>query len=68
MLGLRYKDGVMLATDTLGSYGSLARYMDIRRLAPVGDNVIVGAGGDMSDWQHIQYMLDRLMCVGTNQA
>ena len=67
VLGLRYKDGVMLATDTLGSYGSLARYMDIRRLAPVGDNVVVGAGGDMSDWQNIQHILDKLTLEESNE-
>jgi 20S proteasome subunit beta 7 len=67
VLGLRYKDGVMLAADTLGSYGSLARFMDIRRLAPVGDNIVVGAGGDMSDWQNIQHMLDRLMVEEFNE-
>lgn len=57
VLGLRYKDGVMLATDTLASYGSLARFMDVRRLQQVGTNVVVGASGDMSDWQNIQRML-----------
>ncbi|KAB5589006.1 20S proteasome subunit beta [Ceratobasidium theobromae] len=37
VLGIRYKDGVMLAADNLASYGSLARFKDIRRLHPVGD-------------------------------
>ncbi|WFD43570.1 proteasome endopeptidase complex [Malassezia psittaci] len=59
VLGLRYKDGVMLATDTLASYGSLARFMDVHRLQKVGSNVVVGASGDMSDWQNIQRMLSK---------
>ncbi|WFD33150.1 proteasome endopeptidase complex [Malassezia sp. CBS 17886] len=61
VLGLRYKDGIMLATDTLASYGSLARFMDVRRLEQVGSNVLIGAGGDMSDWQNIKLMLADLI-------
>ena len=32
MLGLMCTDGVVIAADTLGSYGSLARFRDISRL------------------------------------
>mmetsp|Transcript_32846 Transcript_32846/g.27771 ORF Transcript_32846/g.27771 Transcript_32846/m.27771 type:complete len:277 (+) Transcript_32846:1-831(+) len=53
VLGLKYKDGVMLAADTLGSYGSLARFRDVRRMQKVGENTIVGASGDLSDYQKI---------------
>lgn len=61
VLGLTYKDGVMLATDTLASYGSLARFMNVERMAKFGEHVVVGASGDMSDWQDIQHMLTRLI-------
>ena len=40
------------------SYGSLARFKDVQRLQAVGDYTVVGAGGDMSDFQYIQRMLD----------
>lgn len=53
----------MLAADTLASYGSMARFMDVHRLCTVGDNAVVGASGDMSDWQNIQHMLAKLMYV-----
>jgi hypothetical protein len=69
----------MLAADNLGmyiptcshrkltlhvaSYGSLARYKDVQRLHPVGTSTIIGAGGDMSDFQYIQHLLDSLVCV-----
>jgi 20S proteasome subunit beta 7 len=43
------------------SYGSLARFKDVQRLHPVGDHTVVGAGGDMSDFQYIQSFLDELM-------
>ncbi|KAL4399165.1 Proteasome subunit beta type-7 [Malassezia pachydermatis] len=61
VLGLLYKDGVMLATDTLASYGSLARFMNIQRLEAVGQNTVIGASGDMSDWQNIQHTLTKLI-------
>lgn len=68
VLGLRYKDGVMLATDTLASYGSLARFMDIQRISAFGQNTLIGASGDMSDWQYVQHMLDKLMLREENAA
>ena len=35
VIGLKYNGGVMLAADTLASYGSLARYKDIKRIKTV---------------------------------
>lgn len=62
ILALRYKDGIMMASDTLASYGSLSRFMDVRRIVSVeGANSLVGAGGDMSDFQYIQHSIDKLM-------
>ncbi|KAJ3273700.1 Proteasome subunit beta type-7 [Terramyces sp. JEL0728] len=58
VLGIKYKDGVMLAADTLASYGSLAQIRDMKRLAGFGDFTVIGAGGDMSDWQHLQHVLE----------
>ncbi|KAJ3253915.1 Proteasome subunit beta type-7 [Boothiomyces macroporosus] len=64
VLGLVYKDGVMLAADTLASYGSLAQIRDMKRLAGFGDYTVIGAGGDMSDWQHIQHVLEGEIFLG----
>ncbi|KAG5642891.1 hypothetical protein DXG03_001897 [Asterophora parasitica] len=61
VLALKYKDGVMLAADNLASYGSLARFKDIQRLQAIGAHTVIGAGGDMSDFQYIQAMLDELI-------
>jgi len=60
VLGIKYKDGVMLAADTLASYGSLARYKDVRRLQLVGEKTIVGASGEMSDFQSTLEMLENM--------
>ena len=51
VIGLKYAGGVMLAADTLASYGSMARYKDFRRLSSVSKNTILGASGEMSDFQ-----------------
>jgi 20S proteasome subunit beta 7 len=55
-------------TSHVASYGSLARYKDVQRLHPVGTSTIIGAGGDMSDFQYIQHMLDSLVCVSMSSV
>jgi len=60
ILGIKYKDGVMLAGDTLASYGSLARFRDVRRIRPVGKYTLIGATGEYSDFQEIVHILDDL--------
>ncbi|TNY20602.1 20S proteasome subunit [Rhodotorula diobovata] len=61
VLGLKFKDGVMLAADNLASYGSLARFKDIRRIHQISDSTMVGASGDMADFQQVKRMLEGLM-------
>ncbi|RKO93608.1 nucleophile aminohydrolase [Blyttiomyces helicus] len=61
VLGIKYKDGIMIAADTLASYGSLARFRDVKRIISVGENTIIGASGDISDLQHIEHMLETVM-------
>ena len=46
---------------SVASYGSLARFKDIQRLHPVGNNTVIGASGDMSDFQQIQRILEDLL-------
>jgi 20S proteasome subunit beta 7 len=48
----------MLAADTLGSYGSMARFKNIERLTKVGDYTCIGASGEISDYQYIQELLE----------
>jgi len=60
ILGIKYKDGVMLAGDTLASYGSLARFADVQRIVPVGKFTLVGGSGDLSDFQYILKLLSEL--------
>eukprot|EP00301_Raphidiophrys_heterophryoidea_P026721 c9289_g1_i1.p1 GENE.c9289_g1_i1~~c9289_g1_i1.p1 ORF type:complete len:280 (+),score=70.68 c9289_g1_i1:2-841(+) len=58
VLGIKYAGGVLLAADTLGSYGSLAMFKNIRRLKGVNSTTAIGVGGDMSDMQFVHDLLD----------
>jgi len=61
ILGIKYKDGVMMAADTLASYGSLARFREIQRVFPVGKQTLIGGGGEYSDFQYVLKTLDELI-------
>ncbi len=67
VLGVVYDGGVMLAADTLGSYGSLARFLSLSRLRAVGARCVVGAGGEYSDFQQIHKLLDEQMYVSNEK-
>jgi 20S proteasome subunit beta 7 len=60
VIGIKYAGGVLLAADTLASYGTMAMFKDAERLHKVTDNTLMGAGGEMSDFQEIQKMLGEL--------
>jgi len=61
VIGVQFKDGVVIAADVLGSYGSLARYRNLERLMKVNDNIILGASGDYADFQCIKSYVERKM-------
>jgi len=53
VLAMKYDGGVVVAADTLGSYGSLARFTEIERVIKVNDTTLLGAGGDFADFQFL---------------
>lgn len=60
VLGLKFRDGVVLAADNLASYGSLARFNDVKRLRPFATTSVVGFSGDVSDMQFLDRHLNEL--------
>jgi hypothetical protein len=60
VLAIKYADGVLVAADTLGAYGSTKRYKSIERIKRVNDHVVVAASGEISDFQYIMRLLDEL--------
>lgn len=61
VLGLAFDNGVMIAADTLGSYGSLARFKNISRVLKVNKNIILGVGGDYADFQYLKELVNGKM-------
>ncbi len=59
MFGLKYKDGVVLAADVLGSYGSLARFPNLERVVRINDTSVVACTGDYADFQLIREILEQ---------
>eukprot|EP00522_Entomoneis_paludosa_P010863 CAMPEP_0172457152 /NCGR_PEP_ID=MMETSP1065-20121228/20349_1 /TAXON_ID=265537 /ORGANISM="Amphiprora paludosa, Strain CCMP125" /LENGTH=254 /DNA_ID=CAMNT_0013210703 /DNA_START=121 /DNA_END=885 /DNA_ORIENTATION=+ len=60
VLGIVYDKGVLLAADTLLSYGSMAKAQGVPRLKVVSHaNCIVGASGEYSDFQAVIDLLER---------
>ena len=57
VLGLKFTGGVMIAADTLGSYGSLARFRDCERVMKVNNNTMLGCSGDYADFQFLQNII-----------
>ncbi|KAG0650859.1 putative proteasome subunit beta type-7 [Hyphodiscus hymeniophilus] len=60
VIALKFKDGVVIAADNLASYGSLARFTDVKRLRKFAGTSIVGFGGDVSDMQYLDRLLNSL--------
>lgn len=59
VMGMIFKDGIMLAADTLGSYGTLARYRDLSRVSVVNDATVIAAGGDYADFQYLKSIIEQ---------
>jgi hypothetical protein len=47
-------------TFVAASYGKMARYKDVRRIHTVNGSTILGAGGEMSDFNYIKQLLEDL--------
>ncbi|EEH47881.1 proteasome core particle subunit beta 7 [Paracoccidioides brasiliensis Pb18] len=60
VIAVKFNGGVAIAADNLASYGSLARFTDIKRLRPFHNNAVLGFGGDVSDMQFIDRHLNSL--------
>jgi len=60
VVAVRTDSYVVMAADTLGAYGSLAKFCNVQRIRKVGDDAMVGAGGEISDFQQIMEYLEDL--------
>ncbi|UNI15058.1 Proteasome endopeptidase complex [Purpureocillium takamizusanense] len=60
VIAIKFSDGVVIAADNLASYGSLARFTDVKRLRPFANSSVVGFSGDVSDMQYLDRHLTDL--------
>lgn len=61
VLGVKYNDGVILAADMLGSYGSLARFRNLSRVKAVNNSTGIAVAGDYADYQFLNDVLEQKM-------
>merc|ERR1712027_296609 len=57
IVGLKHKNGVFLAADTMGSYGGLRRFKDMTRVFKVNEHCMVAASGDLADFQELERII-----------
>ncbi|KAL2887979.1 proteasome endopeptidase complex, beta subunit [Ceratocystis lukuohia] len=60
VIAIKFDKGVVIAADNLASYGSLARFTNVKRLRPFASTAVVGFGGDVSDMQFLNRHLTSL--------
>lgn len=61
VIAIKYDGGVLLACDTLLSYGSLAKWPNIPRIKILGRSSAISATGDYADFQSVtQELSDKL--------
>ena len=60
VVGVKYNGGILVAADTLASYGSLARFEGVERIAQIGDagDTLLAAGGEYSDYQYMLKLIE----------
>lgn len=59
IVAMRCADGVVMASDTLASYGSLARFRSVSRLYKATDACVLGVGGDLSDFEQLKLYVEQ---------
>lgn len=53
VMGLRFKDGVILAADTAVAYGSMKKTKHTSRMAKLSTDTAIACSGEMSDYQEL---------------
>jgi 20S proteasome subunit beta 7 len=58
VFGLKYKDGVILAADTMGNYGRLSRYPNLQRVNKINETTVLASFGDIADFQYLHNIIE----------
>ncbi|OQV14619.1 Proteasome subunit beta type-4 [Hypsibius exemplaris] len=57
VIGVAFKGGIVLAADTVGSYGTLCKLRTIPRLLRVNKSTVLAMSGDYADFQYIEQLI-----------
>jgi 20S proteasome subunit beta 7 len=58
VIGMKYKDGLVIASDTRINYGSLSKFFHVNtRVQQVNANTLLGSAGEYSDFQEVTRIL-----------
>jgi 20S proteasome subunit beta 7 len=58
VFGLKYKDGVIIAADTMGNYGRLSRYPNLQRVNKINETTVLASSGDIADFQYLHNIIE----------
>lgn len=58
VIGVVFDKGVIIAADSLGSYGSMAKLRHIPRIFKVNDSTVIGGHGDYADYQFLNEIVE----------
>lgn len=61
VIAIKGEGWVIMAADTLASYGRMARFQDFKRIGSMGERTIFAAGGELSDFQYVRDWADSLV-------
>lgn len=68
VLAVKFDSGVIIAADTLGSYGSLARFRNCPRILNINKHTMMGCSGDYGDFQYLKDIIEQKIideqCIG----
>eukprot|EP00525_Craspedostauros_australis_P010910 CAMPEP_0198119088 /NCGR_PEP_ID=MMETSP1442-20131203/24275_1 /TAXON_ID= /ORGANISM="Craspedostauros australis, Strain CCMP3328" /LENGTH=249 /DNA_ID=CAMNT_0043777481 /DNA_START=184 /DNA_END=933 /DNA_ORIENTATION=- len=68
VVGLQYKDGVLLAADTLLSYGGMAKSFQTPRMKAIQNQILLAASGEYSDFQEVCQQVEALCLEETTES
>ncbi len=57
VIGMRYNDGMIIATDTRLNYGSISKFFNVSRIHQINANTFMGSSGEYSDYQEVSRIL-----------
>lgn len=59
VIGIKFNEGVAVASDMTGSFGRLVEFKDLNRIVEINKKILLTASGDCADFQYLTEHLKR---------